>query len=74
MDAPGGIRLADASADKRLRSLLEAARVGFVRGLSVPLHLPDELGVAVLHALPVSGQAGDIFLDGGMILLITATK
>jgi DNA-binding CsgD family transcriptional regulator len=71
LDRAGGIRLADALADKRLRAVLEAARSGFIQGLSVPLHLPKVGGIAVLHALPVTGQARDVFLDGGMILLIT---
>jgi DNA-binding CsgD family transcriptional regulator len=69
LDTVGGIRLADTQADKRLRAVLESARSGLVQGLSVPLRLPGS--VAVLHALPVVGQARDVFLDGGMILLLT---
>jgi DNA-binding CsgD family transcriptional regulator len=71
LDTVGGIRLADSHADKRLRAVLDGSRSGLIQGLSIPLLLPQEGGIAVLHVLPVTGQARDVFLDGGVILLIT---
>jgi DNA-binding CsgD family transcriptional regulator len=71
LDTASGVRMADGQADKRLRAVLDGAHIGLVQGLSIPLHLPQGGDVAVLHALPVTGQARDVFLDGGMILLIT---
>jgi DNA-binding CsgD family transcriptional regulator len=73
LDTAGGIRLADPEANKRLRAVQDSARAGFVQGLSLALRLPEDGKVAVLHVLPVMGQARDVFLDGGMILLLTGT-
>lgn len=71
LDTTGGVRLADSEANKRLQGVRDSARAGFVQGLSLPLRLPDDGKVVVLHVLPVMGQARDVFLDGGMILLLT---
>ncbi len=71
LDGPGGIRFADPQADSRFRALLQGAGKGAPVGLSIPIRPGPEQSAAVLHVLPVTGSARDVFLGGGYILVLT---
>jgi DNA-binding CsgD family transcriptional regulator len=65
------LKIADTQADLRFASALEQAKAGAATGISIALKQTPERGAAVLHMLPVLGEARDVFWDGGFILVLS---
>jgi DNA-binding CsgD family transcriptional regulator len=71
LDSAERLKIADSHADLRFAGALEHAKAGVPTGLSIALRETRERGPAVLHMLPVLGEARDVFWDGGFILVLS---
>ncbi len=65
------LKIADALADLLFVQGLERAKAGAPTGISIALRGTPERAAAVLHMLPVLGEARDVFWDGGFILVVS---
>lgn len=70
--AHGGLSLPDASANGLLKEAISLTATGFAISRSIPLPATEKRPAAVVHILPLSGAAHDIF-SGASILLIATT-
>ena len=65
------VRFEHAPANALLADALENARAGSIASRSFPLPRTEDAPPAVVHLMPVSGSARDIFLSAAFFLIVT---
>jgi len=73
-DTPGGLRLSDPKGDQLLSACLERLKQRKGAGQSIAIGSADGDGHRVLHIVPVTGAARDIFLGVSAILLVVEPR